>query len=96
MGKTETEAEGQIIITPNIDERSYIDTKHLEKLSKIVDISKINFEENAKMKQPKIVIPLQNLQLKEGEDIILNCKIDGFPIPKVKKRVKNKKFSKKN
>lgn len=33
---------------------------------------------------PKVIVPLSNARISEGENVLLVCKIDGYPKPKVK------------
>lgn len=40
-------------------------------------------EDNENLQPPKVIVPLQDLQLKEGEPCMLVCKIEGKPKPKV-------------
>lgn len=40
-------------------------------------------EDNENLQPPRVIVPLQDLQLKEGEPVFLICKIDGKPKPKV-------------
>lgn len=40
-------------------------------------------DEDENVEPPKVVVPLQDLQLKEGETVLLMCKITGKPRPKV-------------
>lgn len=40
-------------------------------------------EENENLQPPQVIVPLQDLQLKEGEPVLLVCKIIGKPKPKV-------------
>jgi hypothetical protein len=34
-------------------------------------------------KPPKVILPLQNLKIVEGEPILMGCKIDGYPRPRL-------------
>lgn len=40
-------------------------------------------EEPDNMRPPKVIIPLSDAKLEEGQNILLACKIDGYPRPKV-------------
>lgn len=69
---------------PNIDQTPMVNPdafKFLENppLRKALDID----EENENLQPPRVIVPLQDLQLKEGEPVFLICKIDGKPKPKV-------------
>ena len=90
MGKAETSAEGFILKTPNIDESSYIDPERLISLNKKKPEKDLEYnqEENKSSQPPKVIIPLSNITFNEGENISLNCKIYGNPVPKVTPEIK--------
>ncbi len=41
-------------------------------------------DDNENLQPPKVIVPLQDLQLNEGEAVLLMCKIIGKPKPKVR------------
>ncbi len=40
-------------------------------------------DENDNLQPPKVIVPLKDMELKEGEPVLLICKIEGKPKPKV-------------
>ena len=42
-----------------------------------------DLDDAERLQPPKVIIPLSNIQLKEGETVLLIAKIDGYPKPKV-------------
>ena len=82
-GTDETSAEAVIIKTPNIDENPYIDPEKFKNLNKI-PLNQIDIPENkTNYMPPNVIVPLSNFKIEEGNDVVLTCKIDGCPIPKV-------------
>lgn len=82
-GKDQTFCSVFVKLMPNIDDTPlvnpdafrYLDHPHIHKPRDTDEIENVE--------PPKVVVPLQDLQLKEGEPIILMCKITGNPKPKV-------------
>lgn len=69
---------------PNIDQTPMVNPEAFRFLEnppqkKPLDVD----EDNENLQPPRVIVPLQDLQLKEGEPVFLICKIDGKPKPKV-------------
>ena len=83
-GQDQTSCKLLLNLVPDVDKNSMIHPdafKNLErvpdnKISPVVDKGKI-------LMPPRVIIPLANVRIKEGEDFCLSCKIDGLPKPKV-------------
>ena len=82
-GKDQTFCSVFVKLMPSIDDTpmvnpdafKYLDHPHVHKPR--------DMDELENVEPPRVVVPLQDLQLKEGEPIILMCKITGNPKPKV-------------
>ena len=82
VGKDQTSADGVVLKTPNIDERSNIDPeKYL--LKRIPENHNELPADKENFKAPLVIEPLSNFKVYEGDDHTLVCKIDGYPKPKV-------------
>ena len=46
-------------------------------------------EENVNLLAPKVIVPLKDMELKEEEPVLLICKIEGKPRPKVTLKLNN-------
>ena len=84
LGQDETSAEVFVCKTPNVDQNPIMNPDSFTKLSlKSFDIP-LNILENEEYYfPPKVIIPLQSINCKEGSNIIFTCKIDGYPKPEV-------------
>ena len=84
-GKDQTECNVAIQQSPNIDNTPIVNPeafRYLDRpLAQVVPDSDIDDAE--RVQPPKVIIPLSNIQLKEGETVLLIAKIDGYPKPKV-------------
>ncbi len=70
--------------TPGIDQRPLVDPdafKYLENPLNRNAPAKDDSNEN--LQPPVVIVPLKDIQLKEGEPVLLMCKIEGNPKPKV-------------
>lgn len=71
-------------MTPGVDDSSQLNPDSFKELDSGPSGDKSN--ENKRLIPPKVVIPLQNAKIEEGNCMRLACKIDGFPKPKVLRR----------
>jgi tRNA A37 threonylcarbamoyladenosine modification protein TsaB len=83
-GRDQTFCSVYVQDTPNVDETPLVNPEAFKFLENVPPkVNESEPEDNINMEPPKVVIPLQNLQLKEGETVLLMCKITGRPKPKV-------------
>jgi hypothetical protein len=86
-GSDVTEGTFFIIDGPNIDEQPQtVDPQKYDKLDKPVAPAETNEDLKAKehLIPPKVIVPLSDVRLSEGETVFLSCKIDaGYPRAKV-------------
>ena len=68
---------------PNIDQTPMVNPDAFKYLENPPTQPVPHDEDNENLEPPRVIIPLQDLQLKEGEPVLLLCKIDGKPKPKV-------------
>ena len=83
-GRDQTHAQVFVTQTASIDQSPMVNPdafKYLEQQP-----HKARPEEVEKMVPPKIIVPLSNVKLEEGQSIFLACKVDGQPKPKVRRK----------
>jgi hypothetical protein len=82
-GKDQTFCKLFIKSSPNIDETPMVNPESYKFLE--ATPIKLEYEDDEKDKYfpPYVIIPLSDLNLSEGIDVRLACKIDGYPKPKV-------------
>ena len=80
-GKDESSADALILYTTIIDETPNIHPDEFKNIDKIYDENSPKNVEN--YKAPRFIIPLDDLKINEGDDVIFLCKVDGYPKPKV-------------
>jgi hypothetical protein len=68
--------------TPSIDTRPFIQPEHFAPLEVKAPIPKK--EDLEQMQPPKVIVPLQNEQIKEGAPVLLEATIVGKPTPNVR------------
>ena len=80
-GSDETSCNACVKDSPNVDEQQYIvdPEKYLKKRGPSIDEQ----EKEEIFNPPKIIEPLANFKVYEGDDHRLVCKVDGYPKPKV-------------
>lgn len=89
-GRDQTFCTVHIQQIPNIDQTPmvnpdafrFLEHPHVQRPHDIDD-------DNENLQPPRVIVPLQDLQLKEGEPVFLICKIDGKPKPKVSAELNN-------
>lgn len=67
---------------PNVDQTPYVNPEAFKNLEKMPAPLPAD-ESDTEMKPPKVIIPLTDVKLIEGQPIHLACKIEGVPRPKV-------------
>ena len=83
VGMDRTNCAVSIRETPNIDNTPMINPdafRYLE--SPNVDRKPASDDDTIKY-PPKVIVPLTDVKLEEGQSVLLACKIEGLPIPKV-------------
>ena len=72
-------------LIPNIDDRPIKDPELFKSLD--TPLAKPEVDEEQKEREryfpPIVIVPLSNVRISEREPFILQCKIDGYPKPKV-------------
>ncbi len=81
-GSVETSCKLKIQQTPSIDTRPFIQPEHFAPLE--VKAPAPKKEDLEQMQPPKVVVPLQNEQIKEGAPVLLEATVVGKPTPTVR------------
>lgn len=81
-GKDETQCNVSVTSLPSIDEKAYINPEAFKYLEQPYTPTP-ELKELKELKPPKVIIPLTDEKLIEGQTILLACKIEGIPKPKV-------------
>jgi hypothetical protein len=85
-GKDQTQCSLFVKEMPSIDQTPMVNPdafRYLEYPKSITRPSETD-DDYENLQPPKVIVPLQDLQLNEGEAVLLMCKIIGKPNPKVK------------
>ena len=84
-GKDQTSCKLVLNLVPNVDETAYKNPELFKKLDEAPIKPEVDDEAKDRMryKPPKVIVPLTDVRLSEGEPFTLECKIDGFPAPKI-------------
>lgn len=83
-GRDQTYCTVHIQQIPNIDQTPMVNPEAFRFLENPPMRKPIETDdENDNLQPPRVIVPLQDLQLKEGEPVFFICKIDGKPKPKV-------------
>ena len=80
-GKDETSCKLNIRPTASIDTRSFVEPEKFAPLE--LKAPPPTKDDMKKMEPPKVVIPLEDTELKEGAPVLLRAKIIGKPTPDV-------------
>lgn len=85
VGKDDTSCEAFVLNTTNVDQRPLIDPQAFINLEKVPE--PLNMDQPEQMPEgrpPVFIIHLPNqLKLYNGEKVRVNCKVKGYPLPKV-------------
>jgi predicted DNA-binding antitoxin AbrB/MazE fold protein len=83
-GQDTTSCQAAIKQMPNIDTTPMVNPDAFKYLEQPQPQSARNKGNDApQMQPPRVLIPLSNVQLEEGQSVMLACKIDGAPRPKI-------------
>ena len=85
-GTDETVTRINILDVPNIDETPLVDPEKFIALESEKPINN-NKDNSSQLVPPRVLIPLSDARINEGEPILFSCRIDGFPKPKVKGKI---------
>ena len=92
VGKDKTSCAVFVQEMPNIDQTPMVNPEAFRFLDQPVIRKKPDADFEEKAEPPQVIVPLQDLQLKEGENVLLVAKIIGRPTPKVNKKSKYSYF----
>ena len=81
VGRDQTNCNAYVNQMPNIDRTPMVNHYAFRYLEQQTDKNKRPEIEN--VQPPKVIIPLSNVKLEEGQSVLLACKIEGIPRPKV-------------
>lgn len=82
-GKDQTFCKLYIKTSPNVDETPLVNPDAFKFLESVPARPADEDNEKEKYFPPYVIIPLTDLNLTEGCDVRLACKVDGYPKPKV-------------
>ncbi len=86
-GQANTSCKLFLDLEPNVDETPIVNPeafKNLEQpLFPINDGKEDTPESSAKLVPPHVIVPLNDTRIKQGDSLLLVCKIDGYPKPEV-------------
>ena len=82
-GKANTACKLFINFLPNIDESPYVNPEAFRLLDSPPTKPESENEPKEHFIPPKVIVPLSDARISEGENVFLVCKIDGYPKPKV-------------
>lgn len=82
-GKANTACKLFINFLPNIDESPYVNPEAFRLLDSPPNKPESENEPKEHFIPPKVIVPLSDARISEGENVFLVCKIDGYPKPKV-------------
>ncbi len=85
VGKDQTCCQLFINNSPNIDQTPYVNPESFRYLEADNKQNPKPDEDDHKYRPPVVIVPLFDVKIKEGDIIIFDCKIDGYPKPKVRK-----------
>lgn len=87
-GQDQTSCKLLLNLMPNVDENSMVHPDAFKNLEKVPEKQAPFMEQSKMLMPPRVIIPLANVRIKEGEDFCLSSKIDGLPKPKVLKTIR--------
>lgn len=86
-GRDKTSCKLFITMQPNIDETPLVNPEAFKYLEH--PFAKPEYDQDRDKKEhyypPRVIVPLSNIRITEGDNILLMCKIDGYPKPKVRR-----------
>lgn len=82
-GSDQTQCEVTIQQMPNIDNTPMVNPEAFKYLEQPAYARPKSLDDTDDMSPPKVIVPLSNVKLEEGQTVILACKIEGYPRPKL-------------
>ena len=82
VGQDQTSCNATVKQMPNIDRTPMVNPEAFKYLEN-QPMDRSNRDPNEKLFPPKVIIPLEDVKLEEGQGVLLACKIEGYPRPKV-------------
>ncbi|RNA22005.1 titin isoform X1 [Brachionus plicatilis] len=82
-GSDQTQCEVTIQSMPNIDSTPMVNPEAFKYLEQPSYARPKSVDELDELSPPKVIVPLSNVKLQEGQTVILACKIEGYPRPKL-------------
>lgn len=90
VGRDQTSCKLALTLQPNVDETPLVNPDAFKRLDTPHPPAKLDDDLDRDRKEhflpPKVIVPLSDLRLKEGDNILMMCKIVGKPKPKVRNR----------
>lgn len=83
VGSDQTQCEVTIQQMPNIDSTPMVNPEAFKYLEHPTYTRPKSLDELDNLSPPKVIVPLSNVKLEEGQTVILACKIEGYPRPKL-------------
>lgn len=87
VGQDRTACKLYVTVEPSVDETPLINPEAFRNLEAPVpkpDSDDLKPKEH--FIPPRVIVPLANVRISEGDPVLLICKIDGYPKPKVNRR----------
>lgn len=81
-GVDQTNCNAFIKQMPNIDRTPLVNPDAFRYLEQPAT-EKPRRDDQENLRPPKVIVPLSNVKLEEGQSVLLACKIEGYPRPKV-------------
>lgn len=82
VGSDQTSCNVGVKEVPNIDSTPMVNPEAFKYLENHPQ-ERPKHEETENLRPPKVIVPLSNVKLEEGQSVLLACKIEGYPRPKV-------------
>jgi hypothetical protein len=82
VGQDQTSCNAMVKQVPNIDRTPMVNPNAFRYLEHIPN-ERVPRERAEKPTPPKVTVPLTNVKLEEGQSVVLACKIEGQPKPRV-------------
>ncbi len=82
-GKDQTYCRLSLKQLPNVDQTPYVNPDSFKFLEPKKGAEPRPDRDQEKYRPPVVIVPLLNLRISEGDSVKFECKIDGYPKPKV-------------
>jgi hypothetical protein len=84
VGRDQTSCKLFVSLQPNVDETPLINPEAFKLLdAPLAKPDEDEFKPKEHFIPPRVIVPLSNVRINEGDTVLLACKIDGYPKPKV-------------